>query len=116
MGSLGLNLFIGMLRAVRSHKFHLWTQSLLEKHNHTMELRMFGEKLVMTDDPENIKAMQDTQVFSHRQLLEALAQVCRSEAKHAQFSEFAKSEEQRIIFQHIFGDAIFGSTYTQQYP
>ncbi|KID93273.1 Cytochrome P450, partial [Metarhizium majus ARSEF 297] len=53
-----------------------------------MELRMFGEKLVMTDDPENIKAIQETQ-----------------------FSEVAKSEEQRIIFHNIFGDNIFGSVY-----
>ncbi|RYP30872.1 hypothetical protein DL767_006004 [Monosporascus sp. MG133] len=82
---LGLNLFIDMLKAVRSHKFHLWSQRLLEEHNHTMELRMFGEKLVMTDDPENIKAIQETQ-----------------------FWELAKSEEQHKIFQHIFGDAIFG--------
>ncbi|KAF2257924.1 cytochrome P450 [Lojkania enalia] len=74
-----------MLRAVKSHKFHLWNQHLLEKHNHTMELQMFGEKLVMTDDPENIQAIQETQ-----------------------FSELAKSEEQRIIFHNIFGDAIFG--------
>lgn len=52
-----------MLQAVRSHKFHLWSESLLKRHNHTIELRMFGEKLVMTDDPENIKAIQETQVF-----------------------------------------------------
>ncbi|KAF1992965.1 cytochrome P450 [Amniculicola lignicola CBS 123094] len=74
-----------MFRALGSHKFHLWSQQHLEKHNHTVELRMFGEKLVMTDDPENIRAIQETQ-----------------------FSEFAKSEEQRIIFHTIFGDAIFG--------
>jgi hypothetical protein len=59
---MGLNLFIGMFVAFRSHKFHLWSQRLLEKHNHTMELRMFGEKLVMTDDPENIRAIQETHV------------------------------------------------------
>lgn len=80
----GLNLFIGMLKAVKSHIFHLWSQHLLEKHNHTIELRMFGEKLVMTDDPENIRAIQETQ-----------------------FSELAKSDAQRKIFYHIFDDAIF---------
>jgi hypothetical protein len=37
-------------------------KSLLEKYNHTMELRMLGQRLVVTDDPENIKAIQDTQV------------------------------------------------------
>ncbi|KAF2730697.1 cytochrome P450 [Polyplosphaeria fusca] len=74
-----------MQKSVRGHKFHLWSQHLLEKHNHTMELRMFGEKLVMTDDPENIRAIQETQ-----------------------FSDMFKSQEQRIIFQHIFGDAIMG--------
>ena len=37
---------------------------MLEEYNHTMELRMLGTRLVMTDDPENIKAIQDTQVLS----------------------------------------------------
>ena len=59
---------------------------MLEDYNHTMELRMLGTKLVMTDDPENIKAIQDTQ-----------------------FWEVAKSEEQHVIFKHILGDAIFAS-------
>ena len=35
---------------------------MLEDYGHTMELRMLGTRLVMTDDPENIKAIQDTQV------------------------------------------------------
>ncbi|KAF1953071.1 hypothetical protein CC80DRAFT_420934, partial [Byssothecium circinans] len=69
---------------VKSQKVHVWSQNLPEKHNHTMELRMFGEKLVMIDDPENIQAIQETH-----------------------FSELAKAEEQRIIFQHVFGDASF---------
>ena len=63
-----------MFKAFRSHKFHIWNQHLLEKHNHTMELRMFGEKLVMTDDPENIKAIQETLVYScPQQILEVFA-------------------------------------------
>ena len=37
---------------------------MLEEYNHTVELRMLGTRLVMTDDPENIKAIQDTQVLS----------------------------------------------------
>jgi len=66
-------MFIGMLKAVKNHKFHLWSQHLLEKHNHTIELRMFGEKLVMTDDPENIRAIQETQVFSIHLIVKAFA-------------------------------------------
>jgi hypothetical protein len=61
-----------MLKAVRSHKFHSWSQGLLEKHNHTMELQMFGEKLVMTDDPEIIKAIQETQVSHYRSITHSL--------------------------------------------
>lgn len=61
-----------MFKAFRSHKFHLWSQRLLEKNNHTMELQMFGEKLVMTDDPENIKAIMDTQVSSYRAIMPSL--------------------------------------------
>ena len=75
-----------MFKAVRKHKFYHWTKEMLEEHNHTTELRMLGTRLVMTDDPENIKAIQDTQ-----------------------FWEVAKSEEQHKIFRHILGDAIFAS-------
>ncbi|KEY68602.1 hypothetical protein S7711_05784 [Stachybotrys chartarum IBT 7711] len=80
----GLDIAIDMFRAVNKLQFHLWTQKLLEKHKHTMELRMLGETLVMTDDPENIQSIQETQ-----------------------FWDFAKSEEQHEIFKHILGDAIF---------
>lgn len=52
----------GMFEAVRNHKFHVWTAGLLNKYNHTMELHMLNEVLVMTDDPENIKMIQDTAV------------------------------------------------------
>lgn len=53
-----LNIFTDMLKVVRSHEFHRWSQRLLEEDNYTMELQMFGQKLVMADDPENIKAIQ----------------------------------------------------------
>ncbi|KAK5997935.1 Cytochrome P450 monooxygenase ascH [Cladobotryum mycophilum] len=82
--SFGLNIIIPMFIAVLKHRFYHWTKDLLQKHNHTAELRMLGQKLVLTDDPENIKAIQDTQ-----------------------FWEVAKSEEQHEIFKHILGDAIF---------
>ncbi|OXV12130.1 hypothetical protein Egran_00106 [Elaphomyces granulatus] len=45
---------------------------------------MLGATLLLTDDPENIKAVQETQ-----------------------FLEVAKSKEQHEIFKHILGDAIF---------
>lgn len=53
-----------MFKAVHKHRFYHWTKDLLEKNNHTMELRMLGTRLIMTDDAENIKAIQDTQVQS----------------------------------------------------
>lgn len=47
---------------------------MLEEYNHTMELRMLGTRLIMTDDPENIKAIQDTQVLSlHRAAMNKLS-------------------------------------------
>ncbi|KOS22570.1 Cytochrome P450 52A4 [Escovopsis weberi] len=82
--SFGLNIVIPMFRAVASHRFYHWAKDLLKKHNHTAELRILGESLILTDDPENIQAIQDTQ-----------------------FWEFEKSEEQHEIFKHILGDAIF---------
>ncbi|KAM7190945.1 Cytochrome P450 [Rhypophila sp. PSN 637] len=81
----GLDIIIRMFKAMRVHKFYQWTKDLLEDYNHTFELRMLGQRLVMTDSAENIKAIQDTQ-----------------------FWEVAKSEEQHKIFKHILGDAIFG--------
>ena len=53
-----------MFKAVRTHRFYHWTKEMLEDYNHTMELRMVGQQLIMTDDPENIKAIQDTQVIT----------------------------------------------------
>ena len=60
----GLNIVIDMFRAVRKHRFYHWTKEMLEEYHHTMELRMLGTRLVMTDEPENIRAIQDTQVTS----------------------------------------------------
>jgi hypothetical protein len=55
---------IDMLKAVRKHRFYHWTKYLLDTNNHTVEMRMLGAKLLLTDDPENIQAVQDTQVGS----------------------------------------------------
>ncbi len=57
-----------MFKAVKKHRFYHWTKGMLEDYNHTMELRMLGTRLVMTDDPENIKAIQDTQVLYQYEL------------------------------------------------
>lgn len=51
-----------MFRSLASHRFYHWTKDLLKEHNHTAELRLLGQSLLLTDDPENIKAVQDTQV------------------------------------------------------
>ncbi|KAH8698215.1 cytochrome P450 [Phaeosphaeriaceae sp. PMI808] len=83
--SFGLNFVVSMFRAILTHKFVDWTQDILNNNHHTVELHMLGASLLLTDDPENIKAVQDTQ-----------------------FTEVAKSEEQHEIFKHILGDAIFG--------
>jgi hypothetical protein len=58
----GLNFVVSMFRAILGHKFLDWTQHLLNNNNHTVELNMLGASLLLTDDPENIKAVQDTQV------------------------------------------------------
>lgn len=52
-----------MYRAVWKYTFVEWTRQLLIENNHTVELHMLGTKLLLTDDPENIKAVQDTQVL-----------------------------------------------------
>ncbi|KAI9046092.1 cytochrome P450 [Aspergillus affinis] len=82
--TLGLNYVIQMFSELRKHRFWHWTKRLLDENNHTLQLHLLGANLLLTDDPENIKAIQDTQ-----------------------FWEVAKSKEQHEIFKHILGDAIF---------
>lgn len=53
---------IDMFRELRKHRFYHWTKRLLENNNHTLQLHMLGANLLLTDDPDNIKAIQDTQV------------------------------------------------------
>lgn len=55
---------IEMFKVVRKYRFYHWTKYLLEENNHTLQLRMLGATLLLTDDPENIKAVQDKQVCS----------------------------------------------------
>lgn len=83
----GVDIAIGMFRAFAKYRFWHWTKHLLDQNNHTLEVRMLGARMILTDDPENIKAILDTQ-----------------------FHEVGKSKFQHEIFKHILGDAIFSST------
>lgn len=82
--TFGLGIAIQILRALRKHEFWHWTKDVLDTHNHTVDVQMFGNSMYLTDDPENIKYIQDTE-----------------------FTRFAKSKAQHEIFKHILGDAVF---------
>ncbi|KAF2875792.1 cytochrome P450 [Massariosphaeria phaeospora] len=80
----GLNIVLTMLVSLSKHRFWHWTKKMLDENNHTLEVQLLGARMLLTDDPENIKAVQDTQ-----------------------FAEVAKSKFQHEIFKHILGDAVF---------
>ena len=65
---------------------------MLEEYNHTVEFRMLGTRLVMTDDPENIKAIQDTQVlFLHTAAIKSLSEPSSSGRSQNQKSNMKSS-------------------------
>jgi hypothetical protein len=51
---------------MRKHEFWHWTKDILDTNNHTVDVRMLGNSMYLTDDPENIKAIQDTEVRTRK--------------------------------------------------
>ena len=44
------------------HDFFEWTRQLFNNHGRTVVLNMIGRKLLLTDDPENTKAILSSNV------------------------------------------------------
>lgn len=57
----GLDLFLANINAFRTHKIlETWCAVLRENDAHTILMRLFGQPIYLTDDPENVKAMLST--------------------------------------------------------
>lgn len=60
--SLGLDLMWRVVSHLRSCTFFDYTREILDVPGRTVQLNMLGSKAVLTDEPENIKAVMFTQV------------------------------------------------------
>ena len=60
--SPGLDILLAALRHFKDDTFFDWVRTILNVPGHTVELRLLGTRLVMTDDADNIKALMSTQV------------------------------------------------------
>ena len=65
----GVDLAYKYLQALASDQFLNFTQEVLRQYARTVELWMVGERVILTDDPENIKAILKDQVRSERDIL-----------------------------------------------
>jgi hypothetical protein len=59
---LGLDLMFAAFHSMKSHQFFEWTRDILQLAGHTAELHMMGVRLVLTDEPENVKCIMSTKV------------------------------------------------------
>ena len=60
--SAGLDLFATAISRIFSHDFFAWTRQILDVPGRTVSLNLLGVKVLMTDDPENTKAVLSTKV------------------------------------------------------
>ena len=50
------------IHRLTSFQFFEWTREILQVPGRTVEFHMLGTRLVVTDEPENVKAIMSTQV------------------------------------------------------
>src|SRR5215469_14166055 len=58
----GLDLMWRVVSHMRSCTFFEYTREILDVPGHTVQLNMLGGRLVLTDEPENVKAVMLTKV------------------------------------------------------
>ena len=49
-------------QSMKNHQFFEWTRGIFQVAGHTAELHMMGVRLVLTDEPENVKCIMSTKV------------------------------------------------------
>ncbi|KAH7333355.1 cytochrome P450 [Rhexocercosporidium sp. MPI-PUGE-AT-0058] len=83
---LSIDLAISGMISLATHQFFEWTRTLFDTYGSTVEVNAMGMKVLLTEDPENIKAIQMTQ-----------------------FSDFPKGELQHKIFAAVLQDSVFAT-------
>jgi hypothetical protein len=62
IGVVGVDTTLEVIRYARNNaNRQFWAKRFKEFGNHTMEMTVLGQRLIMTDEPENIKAILATQ-------------------------------------------------------
>jgi hypothetical protein len=57
-----MDLMVSAFRHLTSFQFFEWTREILQVPGRTVELHMMGTRLILTDEPDNVKAIMSTQV------------------------------------------------------
>ncbi|KAK8011012.1 cytochrome P450 [Apiospora arundinis] len=83
---LGLDLALEATQHMLADNFIEWTDKLLHNKGRTVELRMLGARIVLTDHSENIKAVMSTK-----------------------FSNFVKGNNMHDAFNSVLGNSIFST-------
>ena len=60
----GLDVLVTAINRLRKDTFIEWTRGILDVPGHTVELRALGIELIITDNPDNIKAVLSTKVHN----------------------------------------------------
>ncbi|KAL8877671.1 MAG: hypothetical protein Q9198_004357 [Flavoplaca austrocitrina] len=82
----GIDLFVTAINRIYSHDFFAWTRQILDVPGRTVSMNLLGIKLLMTDDPENTKAVLSTK-----------------------FVDFGKGEAFHKIWRDLMFDSIFAT-------
>lgn len=83
---LGLDVLITAVKRIHADQFFEWGREILNVPGRTVELSMLGISIVMTDDPNNIKAILSTK-----------------------FSSFGKGETFHEIWRDLMLDSVFAT-------
>lgn len=61
--SIGLTTLSSILRHLKSNRFTEWIIDVLSVPGHTAEMNIFGTRFILTEEPENLKAIFTNQVY-----------------------------------------------------
>lgn len=72
----GVDLLFTALSRLRNHDFFPWSRQILDVPGRTVSMNFLGTKVLLTDDPENAKAVLATKVGIRTEVQEALNSRC----------------------------------------
>lgn len=62
LATLGIDLAFEGLYHLANHSFYDWVVSFMTKYGRTIELDLVGKRLLITDEPENVRSIMYSQV------------------------------------------------------